>query len=189
MFGLGGHKKAQSKAPWSIQILTLDYLVDAILQPENYALGGVDFFEQLANAAGDEDELQDVQALRFSEAHVQPAGNLATPDQTFADWELPLFEQVVAIVPRDEASLQAAQKAYSDYVNPINAVMYAGPYLIRANVMSDDTDRDSSPFSTAQVVPLADAVIDCQLPGAKLAGYHVPWLLLNGAKLHGWAPA
>ena len=149
MFGLGGHKKAQSKAPWSIQILTMEYLVDAVLQPEYYALGGVDFFEQLANGAGDENELADVQALRFSEAHLQPAGNLATPDRTFADWELPLFEQVVAIVPRDEASLQAAQKAYSDYENPLNAVLYAGPYLIRANILSDDEDRSASPFATA----------------------------------------
>ncbi len=189
MFGLGGRKKEQAKAPRSIQILTRDYLIDATWDAESYNSGGVDFFEQLMGLAADAEEMDEALALRFSEARLQPAGNLTTPAGTFADWELPYFDQVVAIVPRDEAGLQAAQKAFGDFANPRNAILYAGPYLIRANLLSDDEDQSASPFATAQVVPLTDAVIDCQLPGSKLTGFHVPWLLLNGATLHGWAPA
>jgi hypothetical protein len=122
--------------------------------------------------------------MRLLEARIQPTGNLTTPVQTFPGLELPSFDLVVAIIPADDASLKSAQKAYKDHRYPLDAVIYAGSYLLKAKLLSDYAGANRSPFSNNWLVPLEDVVIDCQVQGARLNSFRAPWLLLNGSLVH-----
>ncbi|CAG0968792.1 hypothetical protein ANRL3_01360 [Anaerolineae bacterium] len=181
-----GSKKQTAKTPWTVESLTTEYLVSGSVREEDYKTGGDDLFAMACLGDLSDSGIDAFQQLRLANAHIQPTGNLVTLEQSFSEWEMPMLDLVVAIIPRDQVCLQAAQKAFKDYRHPMEVVLYAGPYAIRAKLMSDDADQSRSPFMMTQVLPLTDAIIDCQLPGAKLKGFAVPWLLLNGGGLlHG----
>jgi hypothetical protein len=184
MFGSGAKKPHVDQAPWSLQILTTEHLIEGSFHADKYAVGGEDIFAQSTVYDEDETNYDTFDEMRLMQARIQPAGNLATPVQTFPGLELPSFDLVVAIIPADDASLAAAKKAYKAHRHPLDAVIYAGPYLLRAKLLSDHPDASRSPFSDNWLVPLADVVIDCQVPGARLTTFRAPWLLLNGALVH-----
>ena len=182
-----GSKRQTTKTPWTIEILTTEYLVSGSVRAEDYKTGGDDLFAMASLGDLSDSGIDAFQNLRMFDVRVQPTGNLVTQEQVFSEWEFPMLDLVVAIIPRDQVSLQAAQKAFKDYRHPMDVVVYVGPYLIRAKLMSDDQDKNRSPFAMTQLLPLTDAIIDCQLPGAKLQRLAVPWLLLNGGGLlHGY---
>ena len=89
---------------------------------------------------------------------------------------------MIAIVPKDADSQSSLHKALDDYKHPFPAVLYAGCYQVQATVLAN------SPLGWSNMdsfQPLADAQIDCLLPGAKLTNWQVPWLLLNGETVQG----
>jgi hypothetical protein len=121
--------------------------------------------------------------LLLTAVHIQPTGNLAMPVQSFSKWLWIPGSTLVAIIPNDDASRQAAQQAFKDYKSPVGAVVYVGPYRIRGSLLSDRPDRPSP--SRASLLPLQGAEIDSQLPGGKPTGLQASWLLLNGGLSHG----
>ena len=136
-----------------------------------------------------------LQLKTWTAVQIQPTGNLTTPAQSFPEWTLGCCANVVAVIPNDDASRQDAQKAFKDWKYPVNAVVYAGPYRIHGTVLSQKADkfRLPSPPTTAAWTdwggggfPIREAEIDCQLPGSKLIGLQVPWLLLNAWVIHGF---
>ncbi|MBI4790469.1 MAG: hypothetical protein HY782_25850 [Chloroflexi bacterium] len=187
MFGLGAKKQPASKTGWNIKLLTKAYLVEGSFQPKDYESGGLDVFALAAASAMAEGGLDAFKHLRLTDVRVQPTGNLASSEESFSEWGLLALDEIVAIIPNDQASLESAQKAFKDYRHPMDVVVYAGPYRIHAKLMADTADRKRSPFAMTQIIPLTDAEIECQLPGAKLTKLPVAWLLLNGsASLHGY---
>ncbi len=170
-------KPPTSQAPWSLQILTTEHLIEGSFYADKNKVDGEDIFTSLSD-----DEV----SIRLLAARIQPSGNLVTPVLTFPGLELPSFNLVVAIIPADPGSLQAAQKAYKDYRHPIDAVIYAGPYLMRGKVLSDNVDGSYSPFADTQFLPVVDVDIECQAQGAKLSPVRAPWLLLNGSQVHAY---
>ena len=86
----------------------------------------------------------------------------------------------------DDASLQAAGATYDSYMQAVPAVLYAGPFTIQGTLTPEDKDVNEIFLEERGFVPVINAVIDCQLPGAKLTGYRMPWMLLNGGLLHGY---
>jgi len=184
MFGSSAKKQSTDKAPWSIQILTTEHLIEGSLYADKYKVGGYDIFTLSTQSDEDESSIDAFENMRLLEARIQPTGNLTTPVQTFPGLEMVTFGLVVAVIPADDASLQAAQKAYKDYRHPLEAVFYAGPYLVRGKVLSDYADASRSPFTNTKLIPLVDAAIDCQVQGARLSGFQAPWLLLNGSIVH-----
>jgi hypothetical protein len=184
MFGSGAKKTPVDQAPWLIQILTTQHLIEGSFQADLYKIGGDDIFVQSTEEDADEPNYATFDEMRLTEARIQPTGSLTTPLQTFPGLEMPSFDLVVAIIPADEASLKSAQKAYKAYRHPLDAVIYAGPYLIKARLLSDHAGANRSPFTNNWLVPLVDVVIDCQVQGARLTGFRAPWLLLNGSLVH-----
>jgi hypothetical protein len=184
LFGSGAKKNHVDQAPWSIQVLTTEHLIEGAFHADKYTYGGEDIFAQSAAEGDDESNLDAFESVRLIEARIQPTGNLITPVQTFPGLELPTFDLVVAVIPADDASLKAAQKAYKAYHYPLDAVIYAGPYLLKAKLLSDYADASHSPFTNTYLIPLADVVIDCQVQGARLTSFRAPWLLLNGTLVH-----
>jgi hypothetical protein len=113
--------------------------------------------------------------MELTDMRVQPTGNLTTPVLTYSRWSPGWCHTVVALVPRDDTSRTAAQKAFKDYRQGIATVIYAGPYLIRGTALSDHATRVEAPLAgDASLLPDIDAEIDCQIPGAKLTGFRAP---------------
>jgi hypothetical protein len=66
-------------------------------------------------------------------------------------------------------------------------VIYTGLYRIRCTFMSNDANRFIAPNLITEwgLFPVLDAIIDSQVPDARLTGLEVPWLLLNGGLVQG----
>lgn len=182
-----GSKKQSSSDTWNIRLLTKEYLVEGEFHPEEYESGGDSIFTLAASSELDEGGIEAFQRLRLFNVHIQPTGNLVTNEQSFSEWGMLALDEVVAIIPNDESSLETAKKAFKDYRYSIEVIVYLGTYCIRAKLMTDNSNQKHSPFAMTGIIPLTDAEIDCQLPGAKLTKFSVPWLLLNaGASFHGY---
>jgi hypothetical protein len=175
MFGFGSKKQNSPETLWIFQILTTEYLVEGQLPPDK------DFFSfcQTDHPADSIEILTHVQ--------LQPAGVLSTPSQILPNWRPSYGKMIVAIIPRDNASIEAAKKAYEDYITFVRAELYAGSYLIRGDLMSNLDDKEIDFDEQSGFLPVINAEIDHLLPGAKLHSYRVPWLLLNGDLLHGYS--
>ncbi len=185
MFNLGSKKQSASSV-WNIKLLTKEYLVEGTFHPKEYELGGDNVFALAATSSMNEGGIDAFQRLRLFNTHIQPTGNLISNEQSFSEWSMLTLNEVVAIIPNDETSLETAKKAFNDYRHPLEVLVYSGTYRIHAKLLSDTASQKQSLFAMTGIIPLTDAKIDCQLPGAKLKNFSVPWLLLNaGASLHG----
>ena len=163
----GSKKPPVSEMPWAIQVLTTEYLMDGTVQPDVYrspAYNG-DLFVAASDTVG-ESGLKTFQFLHLTAVQVKPTGNLTTPVQSFSEWRLAACANVVAIIPNDDASQQAAQKAFKHCKYPVGAVVYAGPYRIRGTALSDSAGSLHAPLMTEwSLLPIQEAEIDSQLPG------------------------
>ncbi len=187
MFNLAPRKALPQKPLWRLQLLTGDYLIDGSLNPDEYLVGSSNIFDLACESTLDAGGIEAFHRLQLSQVQLQPTGLLALPARSYAFWDMPVFDQVLAIIPRDDLSLQAAQKAFKEYRYPLPVDLYAGHYRLQGKILSDSTIPRRSPFLMSQLVPLVEAEIASLLPGAQLPPLHADWLLLNGhALMHGY---
>jgi hypothetical protein len=187
MFNLNPKKPPAPKPLWRLQLLTGEYLIEGCFNPDENKVGSADIFEMTCENVLDGGGIEAFHRLGLTNVEIQPTGVLSLPEQSYAEWGMTDFDQVIAVIPRDEASLQAAQKAFQEYRYPLRAEIYAGPYRLRGKILSDSTIPRRSPFLMNQIVPLVEAEIDNRLPGARLSGLRADWMLLNGGGLmHGY---
>jgi hypothetical protein len=172
-------KPKPARRAWAVQLLTHDYVMEGLLQPR------IDdanlYFNDLSRMLK-QSELMHGLDLPLSNVRIQPATNLAFQPQTFDEWTIQLGWNVVAFVPADADSLNALRQEFDNFKYPFAATLYAGPYQVRATLLADSKLGWSS---LTAFLPLADAQIDCLVPGARLTGWRVPWLLLNGLLVQG----
>lgn len=173
MFGFGSKKEKPVVKPWTFQILTTEYLLEGQLEPQE------DFFSDSQHDSP-ADYLE-----KLSQVQVQPAGVLVLPASTRMNWYVGFGKLIVALMPRDEASLQAAREAYEEYTYTRRAQIYLGPYLIEGSLLNESENiidfEDASGY-----IPVTDAEITHLLPGASLRNHRSPWMLVNGDLLHGY---
>ena len=185
-------KQPSPMMPWAIQILTTEYLIDGFVQPSEYSFSGKDEYsisrkDMFVDANKDFEDEGGTRGIRYrtwTEGQIQPTGNLTSPVQHFAKLTLGACANLVAIIPHDHASRQAAQKAFQENQHPVNVMVYAGPYRIRGTALTHKTDQIRLYGHDGGLLPFQDAEIESQLPGARLTGLKVPWLLLNGGMIH-----
>lgn len=187
MFNLGPKKAAVPKPLWRLQLLTSEYLIEGNFQPEENLVGSANIFEMACENTLDEGGIEAFQRLQLSDVQLHPTGLLVTTARLYPQWSIPAFDHVLAILPRDEASLQAAQKAFKEYRYPLPVEVFAATYRLRGRLLSDSTIPGRSPFAISQLIPLAEAEIESLLPGARLTGLRADWMLLNGnVMMHGY---
>ena len=179
---LNAKQPATGKMPWSMRVLTTEYLIDGLFDWD-----GQYFKFDLARDVSGEKGVRAFWFRVWTEVQVQPTGNLTMPLQSLPEWTLASGINVVAIIPNDEACRQAAQRVFNNALHPLKAVIYAGPYRIRCTFLSSAANGFNAPYLITEwgLFPVLDAVIDSQLPGARLTGLQAPWLLLNGGMVHG----
>jgi hypothetical protein len=187
MFNLGPKKPPASRPLWRLQLLTSEYLIEGSFRPEENMVGSANIFEMACESTLDGGGVEAFHRLQLSAVQLQPTGQLAAPARSYPEWGIPVFDNVLAILPKDEDSLQAAQKAFKEYRYPLQVEIFMGPYRLRGKLLADSTIPLRSPFVMSQIVPLVEAEIDNLLPGAQLTGLRADWLLLNGSALmHGY---
>ena len=154
-----------------VQILTPEYLIDGYSNPED------NLFEYLCTADFDDDF-----NYTFKSTQVQSTGTLSTPPFSCREWHGSFLSSIIALIPRDDASLEATRAAFEDYEYPFRAEIFAGPYLVRGELMSNIEDEPN--YLTFAAVK--DAEIESLLPGAKMSRLNSSLLILNGMHIHGY---
>ena len=170
MFG----KKKAPKAPWSVQLLTTEYLVDGHMDGDDPT--GPWFLQVQAQDLA-------MATLTLTEASFQPtAAQNILPAQA-AKWVLPSTALFVAMIPRDEGSLAYCASRNGGSKHPIPAVVFTGPYALRGTVMCPDDDLDI--LSGYLTFAMQDVTIDCLAPGARLKGLPAPYIVVRSLLMHG----
>ncbi len=156
----------QPKKNWAIDVLTTDFLISGYIDGER-------FYRAFVFFGGD------FSSLALASARIQPTGNLAVPEALSAPWTVIYGETLVAIIPRDQASLDHVTKANADYKYAQLAEVYAGPYLLRGTLLSAGADvRTFAAYTTG--FAMQSATISSLLPGARLSGLAAPYVMVVG---------
>ena len=164
-----------AKKSWAIDLLTTDYLLSGTLDgdrnPRAFQPFGGDF-----------------ESIILTGARMTPTGNLAVPDGLTAPWIVAYSDSVVAIIPRDAASLDYARQRGSDSKFPQQAEIFVGHYLVRGTLLSPANDvRTLAAYATGFIVQ--QATIRSLLPGARLTDLTAPYALFTGRHKHFVRPA
>jgi hypothetical protein len=136
------------RIPWHVQALTLDYLVDG------YIDGRQDnaYFRVMDNV---------LYNIGLVNVRFQPTGNLLGPAPDSAPWTIVYGEQLVALIPCDEASLANAMQINNGFKVATRAEVFVGSYVIRGTVLS--YDANGRVFQSFRSFPVQDAEISCRL--------------------------
>jgi hypothetical protein len=172
--------KPGSKQPWSIQVLTPDYLID----------GGFDDSKDngsamyLFKAWPDMDSKLDASiSMHLTSVRFQPVGSLTAPSGSVPDWFV-FSNAFVALIPRDEVSTAyvAANNA-SMYLIP--ADIFVGSYIIRGTILCPDKNLSRLKYYFNFAVQ--NAQIESVTPGAKLQAFTAPFAIVRTHLIQGIA--
>lgn len=177
MFGKKSSPPSQPSQPWAFRALTTNYLIDGTVQPngevKTLILGGPQYYERRY-------------VVSFENARILPTASQALPEFTVPRWSLEHRWGLVALIPDNEASTEAVLESTKGRSLSYRAVMYAGPYIIRATIQPP---TEFHAFETYAFMPGKDAEIECLAPGTRLGKINSPWILVNREAWEGFSPA
>lgn len=158
-----------------MQLLTNEYVVGGYLPPTDIPLVG---FLNMPNQA----------AVTLNNAKMSALGAQTVISETAAEITLPKAT-IIAIILRDEAGARSAMMQMPS--GSRSAVVYAGPYLIRATfkVIGEGTLGAYFSAGGGNMFAVTDAEVHCQLPGAKFSDLKAPVLILNKLQVQLYHPA
>lgn len=161
-------------AGWAVQVLTMDYIVSGYLPPVDMPLVG-------SLNVPTQPTLTLAQAqLRAIEAQ---AASTTLPEITVPK------AAIIALIPRDEASARsaAAQMPGSSQ----RAVIYAGPYLLRAafHLAGDMHMRILFGASAGIMLAVSEATITCLKAGSMFPEQSAPVVIINKNCVQAYHPA
>ena len=159
---------------WAVQILTADYIISGFLQPVDMPLvGSLNVPTQ--------------PTLTLTQAQLRANTGQSASD-TLPEITIPKTA-IVALIPRDEASARSA--ALQMPSGSQRAVIYAGPYLIRAafRLAGDMHMRILFGASTGAMLAVSEAAITCLKPGSVFLEQTAPVIILNKNVVQVYHPA
>jgi hypothetical protein len=159
---------------WAVQVLTTDYLISGYLQPVDMPLVGSLNVPTQPTVTLTQAQLRAITGQSASEI---------LPEMTIPK------TAIVALIPRDEASARSAAAQMPP--NSQRAVIYAGPYLIRAafRLAGDMPMRILFGASSGTMVAVSEAVVLCLTPGSALPEQTAPVIILNKNGVQVYHPA
>ena len=175
MFGLGSKKHKTPVLPWTFQILTTEYLIEGQMPSDDEFYGNIQVYDPA-------DYLE-----TFVQVQIQPTGLLAVSTQALPNWHHGFGQLIVALIPRDEDNIQTAREAYENFTYVARGQLFTGPYLVQGKLMSDTESTEFFFREQSGYLPMTDVEITHLMPGAKLRGCRVPWMLINGDGVHGYS--
>ncbi len=156
-----------------VQVLLTDYLVD-----------GFFLIPQVINAR--DSDFWDIREKMFLGTWLKsvtflPTGNYAVPVQEIAKEFYVSGNTMVALIPRDPASIALALERNSAWKYPAPVEVYAGPYRIRGNILRKGKDNGVFDWETYFI---RDAEITSVLPDSKWKGLQAPYVYVCGQHKH-----
>ncbi|MGE5265055.1 MAG: hypothetical protein ACM3S0_16870 [Acidobacteriota bacterium] len=156
-----------------VQFLLTDYLVDGFfLIPEVINDKGSDFWDVREKMFG---------GMWLKSVTFLPTGNFAVPVQEVSKEFYVSGNTLVALIPRDPASIALALDRNSAWKYPAPAEVYAGPYRIGGNIMRKGKDSGVFDWETYLI---RDAEITSVLPDSKWKGLQAPCVFVCGTHKH-----
>jgi hypothetical protein len=168
-----GRSKKTPKPPNPVRLLTTEYLLDGYDDDQYSLLNYSTINEDLDN-------------IVLDSVQVQPLGDQQIASFTCQKWFGYINETTVAIIPRDEEGFRLVREAWSENEYPFKAEIFAGPYIIRGTIMSDDEDGPIIDINQYLFLLVTDVEIESQVPGSKLGQLRSPVALINGMLIHGF---
>jgi hypothetical protein len=157
-----------------VQVLTADYVISGYLPPVDMPLvGSLNVPTQ--------------PTVTLAQAQLRAlAGQSAS--ETLPEITIPKTA-IVALIPRDEASARSA--ALQMPPNSQRALIYAGPYLIRAafRLAGDMHMRTLFGASTGTLLAVSEASVLCLKQGGALPEQNAPVVILNKSAVQAYHPA
>ena len=154
---------------WAVQILTVDYLIEGTIDGSRERPA----FNLVSG---------DARAIRVDQPQVTSTGRLDVPARPAVPWALVYGNELVAIIPRDQASLNYALRANESFKTPIPGEVYAGPYVFSGTIMSPDRKLRIVEGYTAVV--LQNVTIDCLASGTSMSRLQAPYVMVLGNHKH-----
>jgi hypothetical protein len=151
-------------AGWAVQVLTADYVISGYLPPVDMPLvGSLNVPTQ--------------PTLTLTQAQLRAIAGQSVSD-TLPEITIPKAA-IVALIPRDEASARSAMMQMPPTSQ--RAMIYAGPYLIRAafRLAGDMHMRTLFGASAGTMLAVSDAAVLCLKPGSALPEQTAPVIVLN----------
>ncbi len=162
------------KSRWSVQFLTTEYLVDGFVDGNK------------------EKNILDLNAVNFSQVLLngvsyQSTGLLSAPQPAKFPWAVLFSNEIIAIIPNDQASMAFALKANSNLANPLAMEVTAGHYVIRGTFLfSMPFDVEAPRYQTAMFG--REIQVDCVIPHGQWAGFKVPYMIFTNKYVNTLAP-
>ena len=168
-------KPASSSRPVRVTILTDEYIIDALDDPDLSIL----------HAAFDSDPTEPTGGtIILKDARLQALGKMETPARTFAEWRMPSFVKVIAIISDDPTAENLILQGWEDYQTPFKACIYAGAFTIEGTIYSEDEEPPD--FALHTFTPLENAIITYQLDKKEKA-IGGRWGVVNSVLMHGFS--
>jgi hypothetical protein len=156
--------KAATQAPFSVQILTTEYLIEGI------AKGDQQFMMPLGTEYWYPTELTDAKltAVGWEDVPVRAVDKFEVKGNT-----------VVAMIPHKDPTGMRQYESYLAFKNAIKGIFYFGPFLFEGTLMSVGNDR----FDSALL--MLDTTIRHISPKSKLGEISASHILVNTHWMHG----
>lgn len=162
------------KSRWSVQFLTTEYLVDGFVDGNK------------------EKNILDLNAVNFSQVLLngvsyQPTGLLSAPQPAKFPWAVLFSNEIIAMIPNDQASMAFALKANSNIANPLAMEVTAGQYVMRGSFMfSIPFEVEAPRYQPAMIGK--DVQVDSVLPHTQWTGFKAPYMIFTNKYIHTLAP-
>ena len=163
MFG----KKKQALPPFTLQVLTTEFLIDGTIAGDtSLYLTGQD---------------TDIPPFQLTSVKIQTTGPAEIPIQTCAQFAVIGFN-TVALIPRMDVTQMDLYEFWTLGKKPFLGVLHVGPYVMQGKLMliaENHFERQT---------PIFDVRITSRVPGAHLSELIAPFALVNFHWLYGYEP-
>lgn len=149
---------------WTVQLLTTEFLLTGYLDAERYRY----LFSLFS----------DFEECYLRNARVEPTGRLKAAPRQLVSWVTVYWDNMVALIPRDEPSTEFALKNNDIFKIPFPGEVYSGPYRLRGTILSPG--KFAREFSTYSFLTMRDVTVESLEPGAQWSGLTAPYLLVVG---------
>jgi hypothetical protein len=161
-------------AGWAVQVLTIDYMVSGYIQPVDMPLVGS------LNVP-----TQPTLTLTQAQLHLiaEPTASATLPEISIPK------TSIVVLIPRDEASARSAAAQMPGGTQW--AVIYAGPYVLRAvlRLSGDMQLRSLFGASAGAMLAVSEATIQCPRLGSVFPQQTAPVIVINKNCVQAYHPA
>ncbi|MHC1781507.1 MAG: hypothetical protein AB9891_01875 [Anaerolineaceae bacterium] len=164
--------------PWSIQVLTLDYLISGIID-------GNDILQKaIFNLAGR--NWDSLSSITLHSIQFQPVGSRSVPSENISSLFLGVPFGIIGVIPRDEKSL--AEVLHNKNEKETSRVgMLIGPYIIHGTLFGNPKYVQRA--AAMNGLTLQNVEIDGSEQGTTIRGLKAPAIVISTHLLQGmWTP-